>query len=76
MLANAASGSPKNITPKRLSTTSKPRPASGWTNAEAVALALVGTVHHLLMTTWSSAAPDPREQVRRLIPALTGSDGY
>lgn len=48
---------------------------AGDLDAEAVALALVGTVHHLLMTTWSSAAPDPREQVRRLIPALTGTDG-
>lgn len=41
-------------------------------DAEAVALAIVGTVHHLLMTTWSSADPDPREQIGRLVRALTG----
>ncbi|MDQ1010067.1 AcrR family transcriptional regulator [Streptomyces sp. V4I23] len=35
----------------------------------AAALALVGTVHHLLMTTWPGA-PDPREQVERLVPLL------
>ncbi|UYQ62828.1 TetR/AcrR family transcriptional regulator [Streptomyces peucetius] len=46
---------------------------AGELDPEAVALALVGTVHHLLMTTWSSADPDPREQIGRLIPALTGS---
>lgn len=42
-------------------------------DTEAVALALVGTVHHLLMTTWSSADPDPRERIGRLVTALTGS---
>ncbi|NWF27868.1 TetR/AcrR family transcriptional regulator [Streptomyces sp. PKU-EA00015] len=36
----------------------------------AAALALVGTVHHLLMTTWPGA-PDPREQVERLVALLT-----
>ncbi|MGW0699538.1 TetR family transcriptional regulator [Streptomyces sp. NPDC002867] len=35
----------------------------------AAALALVGTVHHLLMTTWPGA-PDPREQVERLVALL------
>jgi AcrR family transcriptional regulator len=48
---------------------------AGDLDAEAVALALVGTVHHLLMTTWSLGGPDPREQIRHLIPALTGTDG-
>ncbi|MFP1626373.1 TetR family transcriptional regulator [Streptomyces sp. 5K101] len=35
----------------------------------AAALALVGTVHHLLMTTWPGA-PDPRDQVGRLVALL------
>ncbi|MFI2368298.1 TetR/AcrR family transcriptional regulator [Streptomyces sp. NPDC018833] len=34
------------------------------------ALALVGTVHHLLMTTWPGA-PDPAEQIDRLVLLLT-----
>ncbi|MFF1924249.1 TetR family transcriptional regulator [Streptomyces sp. NPDC058221] len=38
----------------------------------AVALAVVGTAHHLLMTGWPGA-PDPREQMRRLITLLTGA---
>ncbi|MET8971370.1 TetR/AcrR family transcriptional regulator [Streptomyces hydrogenans] len=33
------------------------------------ALALVGTSHHLLMTTWPGS-PDPRPAVRRLVAAL------
>ncbi|AJT63332.3 hypothetical protein T261_1647 [Streptomyces lydicus] len=37
----------------------------------AVALALVGTVHHLLMTGWSGA-PDPRAQVERLVAMIAG----
>ncbi|MFE7135953.1 TetR/AcrR family transcriptional regulator [Streptomyces sp. NPDC057638] len=36
---------------------------------ESVALALVGTLHHLLMTGWEGA-PDPRESVGRLVRAL------
>ncbi|MEV4329694.1 TetR/AcrR family transcriptional regulator [Streptomyces sp. NPDC049597] len=39
-------------------------------DTHAAALALVGTVHHLLMTTWPGA-PDPREQVGRLVALLT-----
>ncbi|MBO8193080.1 TetR/AcrR family transcriptional regulator [Streptomyces oryzae] len=38
---------------------------------EALALALVGTAHHLLMTSWPGA-PDPSAQLDRLIAALTG----
>ncbi|MFF9345818.1 TetR/AcrR family transcriptional regulator [Streptomyces sp. NPDC014734] len=45
---------------------------AGTTDTEAVALALVGTVHHLLMTTWTGA-PDPREQAERLVALLVGS---
>ncbi|MFJ9848034.1 TetR/AcrR family transcriptional regulator [Streptomyces sp. NPDC101150] len=37
-----------------------------------VALALVGTVHHLLMTSWSGA-PDPRAQAERLVAMLIGN---
>ncbi|MFD7716320.1 TetR family transcriptional regulator [Streptomyces sp. NPDC059814] len=44
------------------------------TDTAAVALAVVGTTHHLLMTGWSGA-PDPREQVRRLIALLAGAAG-
>ncbi|MGW4853727.1 TetR/AcrR family transcriptional regulator [Streptomyces sp. NPDC004288] len=36
-----------------------------------VALAVVGTAHHLLMTTWPGA-PDPRPAMRRLVAALVG----
>ncbi|MFF8845816.1 TetR/AcrR family transcriptional regulator [Streptomyces sp. NPDC015127] len=39
-------------------------------DTSAAALALVGTVHHLLMTTWPGA-PDPREQMDRLVAVLT-----
>ncbi|WP_030776327.1 TetR/AcrR family transcriptional regulator [Streptomyces sp. NRRL S-920] len=35
----------------------------------AMALALVGTVHHLLMTGWAGP-PDPREQTERLVALL------
>ncbi|MFD5769396.1 TetR/AcrR family transcriptional regulator [Streptomyces sp. NPDC127049] len=37
------------------------------------ALALVGTGHHLLMTTWPDS-PDPRPALRRLVTALVGED--
>ncbi|MEU9115293.1 TetR/AcrR family transcriptional regulator [Streptomyces sp. NPDC048483] len=40
----------------------------------AIALALVGTVHHLLMTGWSGA-PDPRTQAERLVAMLAGAVG-
>ncbi|MEI5103476.1 TetR/AcrR family transcriptional regulator [Streptomyces sp. PmtG] len=36
---------------------------------ESVALALVGTLHHLLMTGWAGT-PEPRAQVERLIRTL------
>jgi AcrR family transcriptional regulator len=36
-----------------------------------VALAVVGTAHHLLMTAWPDA-PDPRPALRRLVAALVG----
>lgn len=39
------------------------------TDTASVALALVGTVHHLLMTGWADA-PDPREQAERLVAVL------
>ncbi|WFB05901.1 TetR/AcrR family transcriptional regulator [Streptomyces sp. LX-29] len=38
-------------------------------DADCVALALVGTLHHLLMTGWAGL-PDPGAQVERLIHAL------
>ncbi|MFC9489402.1 TetR/AcrR family transcriptional regulator [Streptomyces hydrogenans] len=38
------------------------------------ALALVGTSHHLLMTTWPGS-PDPRPAVRRLVAALVPPGG-
>ncbi|MEU3463825.1 TetR/AcrR family transcriptional regulator [Streptomyces sp. NPDC006733] len=41
------------------------------TDAPAVALALVGTVHHLLMTA-PADAPDAREQAERLVAVLLG----
>ncbi|PJN38030.1 TetR family transcriptional regulator [Streptomyces sp. CB02959] len=44
------------------------------TDTGAVALALVGTVHHLLMTGWAGA-PDPRRQAERLVAMLVGTDG-
>ncbi|MFG2406800.1 TetR family transcriptional regulator [Streptomyces brevispora] len=44
------------------------------TDTAAVALALVGTAHHLLMTGWSGAQ-DPGEQVQRLIAMLAGAAG-
>ncbi|MFB7849123.1 MULTISPECIES: TetR family transcriptional regulator [unclassified Streptomyces] len=45
------------------------------TDTAAVALALVGAVHHLLMTGWPGA-PDPREQVDRLVAMLvSGATG-
>lgn len=44
------------------------------TDTAAVALAVVGTTHHLLMTGWSGSA-DPREQVRGLIAMLAVAAG-
>ncbi|MEU3555369.1 TetR/AcrR family transcriptional regulator [Streptomyces fragilis] len=41
-------------------------------DTECVALALVGTLHHLLMTGWAGT-PDPQAQVRRLIRALVAA---
>lgn len=37
-----------------------------------VALALVGTAHHLLMTSWPGT-PDPSAQMTRLVAALVGA---
>lgn len=42
------------------------------TDTASVALALVGTVHHLLMTS-TADAPDPREQTQHLVALLVGS---
>lgn len=39
------------------------------TDTATTALALVGTVHHLLMTGWAGT-PDPRGQIERLISLL------
>ncbi|GGU76390.1 TetR family transcriptional regulator [Streptomyces albospinus] len=44
------------------------------TDTASVALALVGTVHHLLMTGWAGA-PDPRERTERLVALLVGPAG-
>ncbi|EOT01424.1 hypothetical protein [Streptomyces noursei] len=44
------------------------------TDTGAVALALVGTVHHLLMTGWAGV-PDPRGQAERLVTMLVGPGG-
>jgi len=44
------------------------------TDSTTVALAVVGTVHHLLMTGWAGA-PDSREQVKRLVAMLSASAG-
>ncbi len=41
-------------------------------DAECAALALVGTLHHLLMTGWAGP-PDPSTQVERLIRTLVGA---
>ncbi|MCX5536127.1 TetR/AcrR family transcriptional regulator [Streptomyces sp. NBC_00006] len=38
-------------------------------DAGATALAVVGTAHHLLMTSWPGA-PDPRPEMTRLVAAL------
>ncbi len=40
----------------------------------SLALALVGTVHHLLMTGWAGAA-DPAERMRRCVAALVRGAG-
>lgn len=45
------------------------------TDTEAVALALVGTVHHLLMTSGWSGAPDSTEQAEQLVAMLAGAVG-
>ncbi|WP_030612999.1 TetR/AcrR family transcriptional regulator [Streptomyces sclerotialus] len=42
------------------------------TDSAALALAVVGTTHHLLMTGWTSA-PDPGERVSALVEALLGN---
>ncbi|MFF7649236.1 TetR/AcrR family transcriptional regulator [Streptomyces sp. NPDC007983] len=42
------------------------------TDTASVALALVGTVHHLLMTSWAGG-PDPRAQTERLVALLVGA---
>ncbi|NUP46842.1 MAG: TetR/AcrR family transcriptional regulator [Catenulispora sp.] len=39
------------------------------TDTETLALAIVGTLHHLLMTGWAGT-PDPAARVRRLIAVL------
>ncbi|MFF9512197.1 TetR/AcrR family transcriptional regulator [Streptomyces sp. NPDC014724] len=41
------------------------------TDAASIALALVGTIHHLLMTSWDGT-PDRREQAERLVALLVG----
>ncbi|MFJ3698195.1 TetR/AcrR family transcriptional regulator [Streptomyces sp. NPDC090052] len=43
------------------------------TDTTSVALALVGTVHHLLMTSWSGTL-DPQDQAKRLVALLVDSD--
>ncbi|MGP9022865.1 TetR family transcriptional regulator [Streptomyces sp. BR1] len=42
------------------------------TDTPSIALALVGTVHHLLMTSWTGA-PDAGEQTVRLVALLVGA---
>ncbi|UQA97283.1 hypothetical protein [Streptomyces halobius] len=44
------------------------------TDIATVALALVGTVHHLLMSSWAGAE-DAQEQTRRLVMLLVGEGG-
>ncbi|MFF9092896.1 MULTISPECIES: TetR family transcriptional regulator [unclassified Streptomyces] len=41
-------------------------------DADTTALAVVGTAHHLLMTSWPGA-PDPRAPMERLVAALVGA---
>lgn len=43
------------------------------TDTEAVALALVGTVHHLLMTSGWAGAPDSTGQAEQLVTMLAGA---
>lgn len=45
---------------------------SDGTDITTLALALVGTVHHLLMTSWAGTQ-NPREQAERLVSLLVGS---
>ncbi|AYG84556.1 hypothetical protein DWB77_06770 [Streptomyces hundungensis] len=45
---------------------------TGDADTSAIALALVGTLHHLVMTAWPDA-PDPRDQARRLVALLVGA---
>lgn len=40
---------------------------------DLTALAIVGTAHHLLMTTWPGT-PDPRPTMERLVATLTNGD--
>ncbi|QIB47958.1 TetR/AcrR family transcriptional regulator [Streptomyces aureoverticillatus] len=40
-------------------------------DASTVALAIVGTAHHLLMTSWPGT-PDPRPPMKRLVAMLVG----
>ncbi|MFG2573944.1 TetR family transcriptional regulator [Streptomyces sp. NPDC048481] len=44
---------------------------AGSTDPETAALAIVGTAHHLLMTSWPGA-PDPRPAMTRLVATLVG----
>ncbi|MGW4163971.1 TetR family transcriptional regulator [Streptomyces sp. NPDC004788] len=44
---------------------------AGTVDPHSVALAVVGTAHHLLMTSWPGS-PDPRQEMRRLVTALLG----
>jgi AcrR family transcriptional regulator len=46
----------------------------GAADCDALALALVASVHHLLMTSWPGS-PDPQPQMARLITALTAGTG-
>ncbi|MFF2504474.1 TetR/AcrR family transcriptional regulator [Streptomyces sp. NPDC058067] len=43
------------------------------TDTTTTALALVGTVHHLLMTTWEPPTQDPRAQTKNLVKTLLGT---
>ncbi|OKJ01658.1 TetR family transcriptional regulator [Streptomyces sp. CB01249] len=44
-------------------------------DAPTAALAIVGTAHHLLMTTWPGA-PDPRPAMSRLVAVLVGDSAH